>query len=392
MTIDFTGRHGQPRRILLVCTQRIGDVLLTTPLAHSLKQAWPQARLDVLVLPGTEGVLEGNPDIDAVLAPPARLPWLARLRQLRALWNQYDLALSALPTDRARLICKVAGRFSLGVLQARGEASKRWLLSEALDFDDLDTHTVSMGLKLTQRLGIPALPKVMAPSAPWPPASGEIAALLADFAQDQAYAVIHPYPKFRYKMWSQAGWLELIRWLQSQGIQVVISGGPEPAEVAYAARLVEQRAGSHARPVLNFAGRLRLAEGAELIRRAALYVGPDTAMSHIAAATGTATVVLFGPSNPVKWGPWPASWHSLASPWQRVGSARLGNVYLLQGTDPRNCVPCLQEGCERHINSYSACLDTMSAQRVIAAAAEMLNIQVPLKAVRSKSLVQTLQE
>ena len=57
-----------PRRILLVCTQRIGDVLLMTPLLRSLRRAWPAARLEVLVLPGTEGVLAGNPDVDEVLA------------------------------------------------------------------------------------------------------------------------------------------------------------------------------------------------------------------------------------------------------------------------------------------------------------------------------------
>ncbi|PKN44268.1 MAG: LPS core biosynthesis protein, partial [Deltaproteobacteria bacterium HGW-Deltaproteobacteria-20] len=49
-----------------MCTQRIGDVLLATPLAHSVKAAWPEAQLDFLVLPGTQGVLEGNPDVNQV--------------------------------------------------------------------------------------------------------------------------------------------------------------------------------------------------------------------------------------------------------------------------------------------------------------------------------------
>ena len=46
-----------PKRVLVVCTQRIGDVLLATPLARSVKAAWPDAQLDFLVLPGTHGVL-----------------------------------------------------------------------------------------------------------------------------------------------------------------------------------------------------------------------------------------------------------------------------------------------------------------------------------------------
>ena len=74
-----------PRRILLVCTQRIGDVLLATPLARSLKRAWPQAELDFLAFKGTEGVLEGNPDISRVLAFPQRTDWRGKFSQFRQL-------------------------------------------------------------------------------------------------------------------------------------------------------------------------------------------------------------------------------------------------------------------------------------------------------------------
>jgi len=43
-----------------------------------------------------------------------------------------------------------------------------------------------------------------------------------------------------------------------------------------------------------------------LLRRARVYVGPDTSTSHLAAATGCPTVALFGPMDPRVWGPWPA--------------------------------------------------------------------------------------
>ncbi|WP_406868367.1 glycosyltransferase family 9 protein [Paraburkholderia fungorum] len=49
------------------------------------------------------------------------------------------------------------------------------------------------------------------------------------------------------------------------------------------------------------------------------YVGPDTLASHVSAATGTRTITLFGPTNPVRWGPWPKGWVS-ASPWTASGS------------------------------------------------------------------------
>jgi hypothetical protein len=62
----------QRARILVVALRRLGDVLLTTPLNRSLKHAWPDATIDVLVFAGTQGILAGNPDIATVLTIPAR--------------------------------------------------------------------------------------------------------------------------------------------------------------------------------------------------------------------------------------------------------------------------------------------------------------------------------
>jgi heptosyltransferase-3 len=91
----------------------------------------------------------------------------------------------------------------------------------------------------------------------------------------------------------------------------------------------------------------------------------------MAAALGVPSVVLFGPSNPVKWGPWPKDFRSTTdSPWRKQGSQRQGNVFLLQGEG--DCVPCLAEGCDRHINSLSDCLQDLAVNRVIAAAESML--------------------
>ena len=61
----------QPR-ILVISLRRIGDLLLTTPLIRSLRRAWPKASIDVLVLPGTRGIVEGNPDIGRIIVMPER--------------------------------------------------------------------------------------------------------------------------------------------------------------------------------------------------------------------------------------------------------------------------------------------------------------------------------
>ena len=68
---DMIALPARPR-ILVVALRRLGDVLLTTPLIRSLKRAWPDATIDVLVFRGTEGIVESNPDIGAVLTLPER--------------------------------------------------------------------------------------------------------------------------------------------------------------------------------------------------------------------------------------------------------------------------------------------------------------------------------
>ena len=53
-----------PSRILVISLRRIGDLLLTTPLIRSLRRAWPDSEIDVLVFANTAGILAGNPDIN----------------------------------------------------------------------------------------------------------------------------------------------------------------------------------------------------------------------------------------------------------------------------------------------------------------------------------------
>ena len=71
-------------RILVVSLRRIGDVLLTTPLIRSLRRAWPQAAIDVLVFDGAAGILKGNPDIDRIVAMPERPAAFASIEARRA--------------------------------------------------------------------------------------------------------------------------------------------------------------------------------------------------------------------------------------------------------------------------------------------------------------------
>lgn len=353
------------RSVLVVCTRRIGDVLLATPVVRSIKAAYPEAVVDMLVFEGTQDIVAANPDIRRIWTIIEHPPIGAHLKLLRSIRRQYDLAISVLAGDRPTFHAWVAGRYRVGTLLADAKSWwKRRLLDEWVPFDNLNTHTVAMNLRLLESLNVAPLPT---PVVSWRQ-EDEVAVRRLCSAVDgaQAYAVLHVSPKFVYKAWTVAGWEALGRWLADQGLTIAVTGGDAPGERAFCEDVVQRLP----KGTVNLAGRVGLPALGYLLSRAALYVGTDTAVSHMAAAVGAPTIVLFGPSNPVKWGPWPKDFPLAVSPWNKHGSQRQGNVFLLQGEG--DCVPCLGEGCDRHVNSLSHCLQQLPAGRVIEAARMML--------------------
>ncbi len=338
-------------KILLVNTQRIGDVLLTTPLIKSIKQAYPNALIDFLVCADTKGVLEGNKDIHSVIAIPRKSKKMQRLAEIFRLWNQYDLSITTIPSDRARIYAWAGAAQHYGTYLEDDSFIFKKLMHKSVLFDNKQTHTVEMNLKICDLMGIPRLGQVTAPHAD----------TMSNALQlKQPYAVIHPYPKFRYKSWPMTEWHQLMKYLNHCGIDVVISGGSDENEIKYCKDL---EISSH---IINLAGELSLAELTAVISKAELYVGIDTSVTHLAAATGVKVFAIYGPTNPVKWGPWPLTPdRPHGQIWLRhaMQTQHHANITLIQGK--QSCVPCAEEGCDRHIDSESECLTTLKSEFVI---------------------------
>jgi heptosyltransferase-3 len=339
-------------RVLVVILRRLGDVLLTTPLIRSLKRAYPQASIDALVFAGTEGVLAGNPDLAQIISMPAR-PRLADTMALTArLFRRYNLAVSAQTGDRPIAFALIAGRRSVGPLEPDRLAStiKRGLLSRSY-VRDRSAHRVLDVLRLADAIGIPTVRDVVCPApAPHPP-----------LAPAQRYAVIHAAPMFVYKRWTPEGWGELAAGLRERGVAVAATG-------AASDRAYLDAVWRDAR-IVRLDGKLSWPELTALIGGACVYIGPDTAITHLAAATGAPTVALYGPTDPQLWGPWPRG--GLESPWQAAGTIQQrGNVWLVQ--NPLPCLPCQLEGCERRLDSHSQCLDELTVAQVLAAVDQAL--------------------
>ena len=105
-----------PSRILVISLRRIGDLLLTTPLIRSLRRAWPDADIDVLVFANTAGILAGNPDINRVIAMPQRPTAAESARLFAKLWRRYDISISTQSGDRPTVFSFAAAPFRAGVV------------------------------------------------------------------------------------------------------------------------------------------------------------------------------------------------------------------------------------------------------------------------------------
>ena len=342
------------RTIVVITLRRLGDVLLTTALFASLRRAYPDAIIDTLVFAGTEGMLTGNRDINDIITLPLKPSPCDLLRVIRRRGERYDIAISTQSGDRPTGLAIAMGRYSLGLV--RRSAVGRWwkasLLTKTVD-EDAGEHRIINLARLGDALGV-SRHLYLSPPA------GDVPSHLLPAAP---YAVLHANPMYPYRRWHRAGWRGLATTLQERGLTVVATGGPAAEEKAYLDELW------HGLPVQRLDGRLDFTANTALLASASLYVGPDTSMSHLAAAAGCPTVAIYGPASPHDIGPWPAG--ASTTPWQRSAAIQVvGKVAVVQ--KPLYCLPCQRTGCDNHRLSRARCLDELPLAQVLEAAGRVM--------------------
>ena len=342
--------------ILLVQLADIGDLVLTTPAIAALREAHPQAQIDLLA---SARALPLVPD-DLVdrLIPFVRGPGSAsrefftwpNLRTLVALRKrQYDTLI-------------VFHHFSL-----RAGVFKFWLLAKASGAGTIiglknqnigfltnwvedggfgARHQAQYWLDLVALLGACGKPR---PAMVKRKAMPRLAAAKGDKPRVVMHTGSGGYSQAR--RWSPEGFATVANELQQEhGAEIVLVGQPEDDARLVATRLISKP--------INLVGATSLPQLADVIAGADLFIGADSGVMHIAAATGTPVVSLFGPSNPAAWRPW---------------TAGASAAVLSSGVE---CSPCsyvghgigAREGC-----AARTCMKLLRPQQVLEAAQLALN-------------------
>lgn len=338
------------QRILVVRTDRIGDVLLSTPVISALRAAYPFAYIAMMVRPYAKDILEGNPDLDQIILydrDGKHKSWQRSLKFARNLKKKrFDIAIVLHPTNRAHIVTFLAGiKKRIGYGRKLG-----FLLTDRIRHTKHlgEKHELEYSLDLVRHLGILTEDKkVFMPlrqdAEEW---AKELFAREGIGTKDKLLA-IHPAASCPSKIWPAERFAEVAERLADKyGFKVLLLAGPKDTHLAQ-----KIAKGMH-HACLDLAGRTSVAQLASLLKRCSLFISNDSGPVHIASAVGTPVISIFGRNqkglSPLRWGP--------TGKKDRVAHK------------PAACVKCLAHNC---INGF-ACLKNITVDYILSLADSIL--------------------
>jgi ADP-heptose:LPS heptosyltransferase len=386
-----------PRRILLVQLDHLGDAVLTSPLLARLRAAYPNAVIDVLASASNQEVFEADPNVDRVHR--AEKTWFERRRghsaMFSAVWSlgrtlrdrKYDLGIDVRGDILTVIVLALAGIPRRAGWAMGGGA---FLLTDVAEWIP-GRHEVRARLALLETLGAPETDGparvVVHPSdadrvevahrlrQAWPELWADVEPTHAResattraqlhtavsttqraakavgwdesepdwlhagrFGEPAPILAAHLGAGTAAKRWPPGHWKVLIERFLEEGWRVVVVGGPDDADASAAL--------TPSAYLVDWTGTLSVTQTAALLERADLFIGADSGPSHIAASAGIPSVILFSGTNRV------AQWR----PWSR-------RSLVIRHTVP--CGPCHQKACPL---SGHPCMRNLEPERVHRAA------------------------
>lgn len=304
-----------PRRIVIIRPCCIGDVVMATAALAALREAFPKAHITWALGEWSARAIAQHPALDEILLcddmPVATVASLWRFAgQLRS--GQHDLAVSLVRSPLMSLAIWLAGIPMRAGLDSGGRGFA-YNLRVAID-PDAPEHECQLYLKLVSAL---ARQKLHAQANLPVMESARIRVLerLHEARANPSFILAHPgggqNPGMHMasKRYPPDQFAELLnRLAQATSTQVILIGGPGDAD------LVAEVAERLRAPAIRWVSRLEFAEIGALAAESMLYIGNDTGLTHLAAASGAKTVMLMGPSDPRRYAPYTADSLALWKP------------------------------------------------------------------------------
>ena len=330
----------QVKKALVIKLRHHGDVLLTSPVFSNLAAAIPGVEIDAMVYEETVPMLDGHPAIRKFVTYNRKwkkLGFFKRIfRELKLLYQirqeNYDLVIQLTEGDRGAIVALASGaKIRVGV----DAEKKRKVFTHLVKMCKTPRHTVEKNLDALRRIGIFPTPEERDLCFHIPDESRR------KMKQNERYFLLHPVSRWRFKCWPTSLVAKLIQELHLRGEKIVVTASPDEQEMTMCQEILAQIPEI---PVINLAGKTSLKELGALIEMSECLICVDSVPLHIASALKKPTVVLFGPTSEINWGPWQNS------------QARVVTQQLA-------CRPCFMDGCGG--SKMSDCLATLPLKSVL---------------------------
>jgi heptosyltransferase-2 len=341
-----------PRKVVVVQTAFIGDVVFTSPLVHAIKTTYPETSLALLVRPSSAEVARCIPGVDQVLTFDKRGEesgplgtWRAAQRIRR---EKYDLLVSPHRSARTATLAWLT-RIPLRVGYKNGLG--RMAYHVAVPPDEEEVCSLTQDLDMLQKIGIePAGTRLRlkGPDGKWPYIEEFFGRHKLNMKSKLVALCIGAY--WPTKRWPHVYFASLGESLKERGYEPVLFGGPNERSIA---TQIEEALKV---PLTSCVGNT-LAESAALLEKCEMAVGGDSGLTHMSRALGVPTVLIYGPTDP--------RMHTFSDK-TKVLTAKV------------KCRPCSRHGQRKCSERHHDCMRLVSPENVLDALRDITTLQTPV--------------
>jgi len=325
-----------PKKILVIKPSSLGDIIHSLPFLYAIKETFPRAEVHWVVSKGLEGMLEGHPMVRRLLVIN-KDQW-KNIRKVKETLSEAKALLKELREEAYDMVIDLQGLLRSGIIAQATRSPLRVGFKEAREGSNLfythkikggrDIHAVDRYLKIANALGCDM--EDMRFPMPLIKESENVTRLRQEIGR---YAVIVPGARWKTKRWLPERFGRTASMLSTK---TIIVGSPSDSEIS---RIIEKESGGKA---ISMAGRTDLKELISIIRNASYMISNDSGPMHIAAAFKIPVVAIFGPTNPLRTGPY-GSGHKIIRP----------NIH---------CSPCYKKTCKN-----IKCMEDITVESVLEA-------------------------
>ena len=297
-------------RILIIHLAGFGDLVMGLPALAALRRAYPEAKLYLLTWKPHAALAERLKSVDGYFCLENAASPGAFLRNLAAIWRirrqRVTLAVNLYQLYRPSGVRKL--RFLLGLIRPRVTAGRntdgrgKWLHVKVDESTDEPLHEAERQMRVAVALGGSVLPR---PSGPWLhmlPGDAEKALswlTKQEVEPDERLVLVHAGSGRAAHRWPAESFAQVARQLEeSNGVRIVLIGNRSEKPLA------QSIAGKLKRPIVA-TGELSLPALFWLMSRARLLLTNDSGPMHLASLLNVPLVAATGPSNPLRYGPYP---------------------------------------------------------------------------------------